>query len=113
MMKTQHFREGIDGEAIIWAYRRLLARPEPRKLLIVISDGAPMEAATMNANGEAFLEAHLRSVVHRIEREGSIEIGAVSINQPVDALFSRSVDMELTGTLTLREYGLLERLFRR
>ncbi len=113
MMKTQHFREGIDGEAIIWAYRRLLARPEPRKLLLVISDGAPMEAATMNANGEAFLEAHLRSVVHRIEREGKIEIGAVSIDQPVDSLFSRSVDMELTGTLTLGEYGLLERLFRR
>lgn len=112
MMKTQHFREGIDGEAIIWAYRRLLARAEPRKLLVVISDGAPMEAATMNANGEAFLEAHLRSVVHRIEREGRVEIGAVSIDRPVDSLFARSVDMDLVGTLTLGEYGLLERLFR-
>ncbi|MDW3177780.1 MAG: cobalt chelatase [Acidimicrobiia bacterium] len=113
MMKTHHFREGIDGEAIVWAYRRLLGRPEPRKLLVVISDGAPMEAATMNANGESFLEAHLRSVVHSIEREGEVEIGAVSIDQPVDSLFGRSVEMDLSGTLTLGEYGLLERLFRR
>ena len=111
MMKTQHFREGIDGEAIIWAYRRLLARPEPRKLLIVISDGAPMDSATMNANGEAFLEAHLRSVVHRIERERVVQLGAVSIDQSVDSLFAKAVDMDLTGTLTLAEYGLLERLF--
>lgn len=113
MMKTHHFREGIDGEAIVWAYRRLLGRPEPRKLLVVISDGAPMEAATMNANGESFLEAHLRSVVHSIEREGEVEIGAVSIDQPVDSLFGRSVEMDLSGTLTLGEYGLLEGLFRR
>ena len=111
MMKTQHFREGIDGEAMIWAYRRLLARPEPRKLLIIISDGAPMEAATMNANGEAFLEAHMRSVAHRVERERVVELGAVSIDQPVDSLFAKSVDMDLSGTLTLGEYGLLERLF--
>jgi cobaltochelatase CobT len=111
MMKTQHFREGIDGEAIVWAYRRLLDRPEPRKLLIVISDGAPMEAATLNANGETFLESHLRSVVHRIERERIVEIGAVSIDQPIDSVFTKSVDMELSGTLTLSEYGLLERLF--
>ncbi|MFT7474572.1 MAG: cobaltochelatase CobT [Verrucomicrobiales bacterium] len=111
MMKTQHFREGIDGEAIVWAYRRLLDRPEARKLLIVISDGAPMEAATLNANGEAFLESHLRSVAHRIERERIVELGAVSIDQPVDSVFAKSVDMDLRGTLTLSEYGLLERLF--
>lgn len=111
MMKTQHFREGIDGEAMIWAYRRLLARPEPRKLLIVISDGAPMESATMNANGEAFLESHLRRVAHRIEREQVVQLGAVSIDQPLDSLFTKSVEMDLAGTLTLGEYGLLERLF--
>lgn len=111
MMRTQHFREGIDGEAIIWAYRRLLARPEPRKVLVVISDGAPMEAATINANGEAFLESHLRRVVHGIEREGSVSIGAVTIDQAVDLVFTRSVHMDLSGTLTLGEYGVLERLF--
>ncbi|MGI9606097.1 MAG: cobaltochelatase CobT-related protein [Acidimicrobiales bacterium] len=111
MMKTQHYRESVDGEAIAWAYRRLRVRPEPRKLLVVLSDGAPMEAATMNANGETFLESHLRNVVHRIERERVVEIGAIAIDQPVDVFFSRSVAIDLTGTLTLSSYRVLERLF--
>ena len=111
MMRTQHFREGIDGEAIVWAYRRLLARPEPHKVLIVCSDGAPMEAATLNANGEAFLEAHLRNVVNRIERVGHVRIGAITIDQSVDMIFGKSVHMDLTGTLNLSDYRLLERLF--
>ena len=111
MMKTQHFREGIDGEAIVWAYRRLLARPEPRKILIVFSDGAPMEAATLNANGEGYLETHLRRVTQHIERERLVQLGAVTIDQSVDMVFTNSVHMDLTGTLTLGEYGLLERLF--
>jgi cobaltochelatase CobT len=111
MMRTQHFREGVDGEAIAWAYRRLLARPEPKKLLLIVSDGAPMEAATINANGEAFLEAHLANVVHRIERDPRVDIGAIAIDQPVDDFFSRSVDIDLSGTLTLASYRVLERLF--
>jgi len=111
MMRTQHFREGIDGEAIIWAYRRLLARPEPKKFLIVFSDGAPMEAATLNANGEGYLETHLRRVTQHIEREQAVQLGAVTIDQSVDMIFSKSVHMDLSGTLTLGEYGLLERLF--
>ena len=111
MMRTQHFREGVDGEAIAWAYRRLLDRPEPKKLLLIVSDGAPMEAATINANGEAFLEAHLANVVHRIERDPRVDIGAIAIDQPVDDFFSRSVDLDLTGTLTLASYRVLERLF--
>ena len=70
-----------------------------------------MEAATINANGEAFLESHLQNVVHHIEREGLVQLGAVTIDQSVDTIFSNSVHMELTGTLTLGEYRLLERLF--
>ena len=101
----------MDGEAIAWAYRRLLARPEPKKLLLIVSDGAPMEAATINANGEAFLEAHLANVVHRIERDPRVDIGAIAIDQPVDDFFSRSVDIDLSGTLTLASYRVLERLF--
>lgn len=113
MMKTQHFREGIDGEAIAWAYHRLIGRPEPRKLLVVVSDGAPMEAATMNANGEVFLEAHLANVLRSIEHERVVSVGAIAIDQPVDALFSRSVEMDLTGTLTLGNYAVMEQLFPR
>lgn len=111
MMRTQHFREGIDGEAIVWAHERLLARPEPQKVLIVVSDGAPMEAATINANGEAFLESHLRRVATGIEREGRVHLGAITVDQAVDLVFSKSVHMDLSGTLTLGEYALLERLF--
>ena len=111
MMRTQHFREGVDGEAVAWAYRRLLARPEPRKILLVVSDGAPMEAATINANGETFLEAHLRNVVHHIELAGIVEIGAIAIDLPVDEFFARSVQLDLSGTLTLASYRVLETLF--
>ncbi len=111
MMKTQHFREGIDGEAIVWAYKRLLARPEPKKFLIIFGDGAPMEAATLNANGEGYLETHLRRVTQHIERERTVQLGAVTIDQSVDMIFTNSVHMDLSGTLTLGEYGLLERLF--
>ncbi len=111
MMKTQHFREGIDGEAIVWAYRRLLLRPEPRKILIVFSDGAPMDAATLNANGEGYLETHLRRVAQHIERQQLVQLGAVTIDQSVDMVFNKSVHMDLSGTLTLGEYRLLERLF--
>jgi cobaltochelatase CobT len=111
LMRTQHFRESVDGEAIIWAYRRLMERPEPRRLLVILSDGAPTEAATRYANDGAYLERHLRDVVHFIEREGAIEIGAISVDEPVDSLFMRSVEMDLAGTLTLGEYGLLETLF--
>lgn len=111
MMRTQHFREGIDGEAIVWAYKRLLARPEPQKFLVVFSDGAPMEAATLNANGEGYLETHLRRVTRHIERERTVRLGAVTIDQSVDIVFNNSVHMDLSGTLTLGEYGVLERLF--
>lgn len=111
LMRTQHFRESVDGEAIIWAYQRLMARPEPRKLLVVISDGAPTEAATRFANGEAYLERHLREVIRYIEREAAVEIGAIAIDEPVDSLFLKSVEMDLTGTLTLGEYGVLQQLF--
>ena len=111
LMRTQQFRESVDGEAIIWAYRRLLDRPEQRKLLVVVSDGAPTEAATRRANGEAYLENHCREVVRAIEREGQVSIGAITVDQPVDTMFSNSLDIDLDGTLTLSEYRMLEQLF--
>ena len=111
LMRNQQFRESIDGEAIIWAYRRLMDRPEQRKLLVVVSDGAPTESSTRRAMGDTYLESHCRDVIRAIEREGRISLGAISIDQPVDALFANSVDMDLEGTLTLSEYRLLEHLF--
>ena len=65
----------------------------------------------MNANGEAFLESHLRHVASRIEREGIVELGAISIDVPMDEFYTRSVQLDLTGTLTLSPYRVLEKLF--
>ena len=76
-----------------------------------MSDGAPTEASTRYANGNALLEDHLRNVTQHIQRRGLVQLGAISVDQPVDAFFDNSVDMDLTGTLTLSDYRLLERLF--
>lgn len=111
MLRTDHYREGIDGEAIEWAYGRLLQRPERRRALVVISDGAPMDAATANANRDGFLGDHLRSVASRIEAEGLIELGAVGIDLQLDEFITNSISLDLTGTLTIGTYDLLHRLF--
>ncbi len=111
MLRTEHYREGLDGEAIEWAYRRLLRRPEGRRVLVVISDGAPMDAATANANRDGFLADHLRAVTRRIEHEGLVELGAIGIDGPLDDLVRNSIALDLTGTLTIGTYDVLHRLF--
>lgn len=111
LMRTQHMQASVDGEAIVWAYRRLLARPEARKFLVVLSDGAPVEAATRRANGPGYLATHARNVVQAIEQHGHVGIGAITIDQPVEAVFGSSVHIDLANTLTLSDYRLLERLF--
>ena len=111
MLRTDHYREGVDGEAIEWAYGRLLQRPERRRALVVISDGAPMDAATANANRDGFLGDHLRSVAARIERDRLVELGAVGIDRELDEFITNSIALDLTGTLTIGTYDLLHRLF--
>ncbi len=111
MLRTDHYREGIDGEAIEWAYGRLLQRQERRRALVVISDGAPMDAATANANRDGFLGDHLRAVATRIEAEGLIELGAVGIDLQLDEFITNSISLDLTGTLTIGTYDVLHRLF--
>lgn len=76
MLRADFGHENIDGESLYWAARRLLRRPEPRKLLIVLSDGAPFDAATAQANGRAYLEEHLRQVIARIEA-GPLQLLAI------------------------------------
>jgi len=114
MFVTRHFRESVDGEAIIWAHQRLLARPEPRKILVVVSDGAPAESGTSMATGNPFyLAEHFAQVVRQIEQRSPVEIAAFSIGGSVDTVFSNSVAVDLDTTLTLADYSALERLFRR
>jgi cobaltochelatase CobT len=111
MQLTRHFRESIDGEAVIWAHDRLMRRPEPRKVLVVVSDGAPAAAATNKANRNGYLADHLRSVVDFIERRSPVEIGALTTDQDVSNIFRRSVPIDLDATLTLGAYRVFEQLF--
>jgi len=111
MQLTRHFRESIDGEAIIWAHGRLMKRPERRKVLVVVSDGAPAEAATNKANRKGYLADHLTNVVDFVERRTPVEIGAITVDNDVSTVFRRSVPIDLDATLTIGAYRVLEELF--
>lgn len=112
MQLTRHFRESIDGEAVIWAHDRLMQRPERRKVLVVVSDGAPAEAATNKANRKGYLSDHLTNVVDFIERRTPVEIGALTVDNDVSTVFRRSMPIDLDATLTIGAYGVFEELFR-
>ena len=112
MQLTQHFRESIDGEAVIWAHNRLMTRPEERKILVVVSDGAPAEAATNKANRPGYLADHLNNVVDFIERRSPVLIGALTVDHDVSTIFRRSMPLDLDAALTVGIYGLFEQLFR-
>ncbi len=111
LMNPVHFKEGLDGEALQWAERRLLGRVEDRKCLVMISDGAPMESATSNHNDPLYLERHLKQVARRVERTGRIELKAISAALGMDEFFSESISLDLSGTLDNRIFSSLERLF--
>jgi cobaltochelatase CobT len=86
--------ENIDGEAIEWAERRLLARPEQHRILIVISDGAPVDDSTLTQNGPSILWRHVKQVIGRIETEKALFLGAIGINYQVSGFYSNSVAAE-------------------
>jgi cobaltochelatase CobT len=107
----QHFHEGLDGEALAWAHGRLMCRVEPRKILVMISDGSPTDAATANVNRPGFLDDHLAGVAERIERSSPVELGAIGIDLDMSPYVRNSIDLDLAGTLTLQHYRALEQLF--
>ena len=111
LLSTQHFREGVDGEALIWAYQRLKARQEPNRYLVVVSDGAPMDAATQNTNREGFLNDHLASVAKFIEADPAIHLGAIGIDLDMSDTFSNAASLDLGGTLGQASYRVLHGLF--
>ena len=98
MLKEDAFREGLDGEALLWAARRLRGRPEPRKLLIVISDGCPMDAATGLANDPHLLDRHLQQVAGDIEAAGDIELAAVGVGLDLSPYYRRSQVIDLASS---------------
>jgi cobaltochelatase CobT len=91
MMREGLLKENIDGEALLWAHNRLIARPEERRILMVISDGAPVDDSTASANGGSYLERHLRQVIDWIERKSPVELIAIGIGHDVTRYYSRAV----------------------
>ncbi|HVE22617.1 MAG TPA: cobaltochelatase subunit CobT [Acidocella sp.] len=103
MLREGLLKENIDGEALLWAYRRLLSRPEHRRILMVISDGAPVDDSTLSVNTGNYLERHLRDVIHDIESRDLVELIAIGIGHDVTRYYRRAVTIvdaeELGGTM--------------
>jgi cobaltochelatase CobT len=99
LLKSDLFREGIDGEAADWACARLAARDEARKILLVVSDGSPMDSATALANDPHYLDQHLREVVQRHEQAGRIEVYGIGVGLDLSPYYSRSLVLDLAGTI--------------
>ena len=104
MMKEGLLKENIDGEALEWAYRRLVNRREARRVLMVISDGAPVDDSTLSVNPANFLEKHLRDVIAMIERKKQVELLAIGIGHDVTRYYDRAVTItdveQLAGAMT-------------
>ncbi len=104
MMKEGLLKENIDGEALEWAHRRLAGRPEARKILMVISDGAPVDDSTLSVNPANFLEKHLRDVIAMVERRRQVELLAIGIGHDVTRYYDRAVTItdveQLAGAMT-------------
>ena len=104
MMREGLLKENIDGEALTWAHKRLLARPEQRRILMVISDGAPVDDSTLSINPGNYLEQHLCKVIDEIETRSDIELIAIGIGHDVTRYYRRAVTItdaeELAGAMT-------------
>jgi cobaltochelatase CobT len=103
MMREGLLKENIDGEALQWAHNRLIARPEERKILMVISDGAPVDDSTLSVNSGTYLERHLRQMIGWIEARSPVELIAIGIGHDVTRYYSRAVTImdaeQLGGTM--------------
>jgi cobaltochelatase CobT len=91
MMREGLLKEDIDGEALLWAHNRLIARPEERRVVMVVSDGAPVDDSTASANGGSYLERHLRQVIDWIEKKSPVELIAIGIGHDVTRYYERAV----------------------
>ena len=112
MMREGLLKENIDGEALAWAHNRLLARPEQRRILMMISDGAPVDDSTLSVNSGSYLERHLRQVIEEIETRSPVELIAIGIGHDVTRYYRRAVTItdpsELAGAMTDKLVELFE-----
>jgi cobaltochelatase CobT len=112
MMREGLLKENIDGEALAWAHQRLLGRPEQRRILMMISDGAPVDDSTLSVNSGSYLELHLRQVIKEIESKSPVELIAIGIGHDVTRYYRRAVTItdpsELAGAMTDQLVDLFE-----
>ncbi len=112
MMREGLLKENIDGEALMWAHHRLMARSEQRKILMVISDGAPVDDSTLSVNSGNYLERHLRRVIEDIETRSNVELTAIGIGHDVTRYYRRAVTIvdaeQLGGAMTTQLISLFE-----
>jgi cobaltochelatase CobT len=112
MMREGLLKENIDGEALIWAHERLMARREQRRILMMISDGAPVDDSTLSVNPGNYLERHLRAVIEQIETRSPVELLAIGIGHDVTRYYRRAVTIvdadELAGAMTEQLADLFE-----
>jgi cobaltochelatase CobT len=109
-MREGLLKENIDGEALLWAHNRLLGRPEERRILMVISDGAPVDDSTLSVNSGTYLERHLRQVIAWIEARSPVELIAIGIGHDVTRYYSRAVtimDAEQLGGTMIEQFAAL------
>ena len=112
MMREGLLKENIDGEALLWAHGRLIARSEERRILMVISDGAPVDDSTLSVNSGSYLERHLRQVIAWIENRSPVELIAIGIGHDVTRYYQKAVTImdaeQLGGTMVEQLAGLFE-----
>jgi cobaltochelatase CobT len=110
-MRDDMLKENIDGEALVWAHRRLLARSEQRRILVVVSDGTPMDEATLAANGWDYLDRHLQAVIDDIESRSPVQLAAIGIGHDVSRFYSNATRIaridDLGPALSEKLMGLL------
>lgn len=113
MLREGLLKENIDGEALLWAHERLMRRPEERRILMVVSDGAPVDDSTLAVNPANYLEQHLRSAIDWIERRSPVELVAIGIGHDVTRYYRRAVTIseaeQLGGTMTEQLAALFDR----
>lgn len=110
MMREGLLKENIDGEALMWAHQRVIARPEARRILMVISDGAPVDDSTLSVNSGHYLERHLRQVIAEIEGKSPVELIAIGIGHDVTRYYRRAVtivDVEQLGGVLVEQLAAL------
>lgn len=110
MLRRDLIKENIDGEAIEWAVSRLRHREESRKCIIVLSDGAPVDDSTLDANGDKYLMHHLRRVIHEIEQAGDVQLAAIGIGHPVEQYYRQGITIRSPEELESTLLQLIKRL---